>query len=71
MTTCMNTLDPFIVTNPYGNLVDFVEEVNTGDVHSVALNHIDEVLCRGIVAQCDVSIVDFVLAQDCPHCVQV
>ena len=61
----------FSVTDLYGNLVDLVEEVNAGDVHSVPLHHVDQILCRGIIAQCDVSIVDLVLAQNRPHCVQI
>ena len=64
-------MSSFSVTYLYGNLVDLVEEVNAGDVHSVPLHHVDQILCRGIIAQCDVSIVDLVLAQNRPHCVQI
>ena len=50
-----------------GDLIDLVQQVDAGDVGPVSLDDIDEVVGRGVVPQCDVSVVDLVLGQDRFH----
>ena len=48
----------------YGNLVDFVEYVDGGHVHAVALYHVDQVVRRRVIIKGNISVVDLVLLQN-------
>lgn len=52
-------------------LTNFVQQVDARHVYPVALDHVDEVVAGGVVAQRDVRVVDLVLGQDGADCLQV
>eukprot|EP00047_Mylnosiga_fluctuans_P001872 m.222272 g.222272 ORF g.222272 m.222272 type:complete len:496 (+) comp10733_c0_seq1:131-1618(+) len=47
-----------------GDLVDLVEHVDGGDVHAVALDDVDQLVLRRVIAQHNVRVVDAILAED-------
>ena len=63
--TCNLQKEPRVCSmfsNLNGDLVDLVEHIEAREVHTVALNHIDELVCRGVAPERHIRIVDLVLA---------
>ena len=57
--------------NLYGDLVDFIKNIDSGDVHSISFNDINKVISCTVLFKCHVSVVYLILAQNLFHNIQI